>query len=165
MLTDREVQSIIARVKGRVADIEGRPDAGPALEAAEPLEDGDRVVGERIDQGAQRRQVAVHRGRIEVAYEGGQDSMALSGHAAELGITIGDWILIEPEGPSAKQRLERQSLFQRRAAGTAGERQLIAANVDPLESDLEKIAQDVLDRWQDSTVLHYAHQELSCHCT
>ena len=29
---------------------------------------------------------------------------------------------------------------------------LIAANVDPLESDLEKIGQEVLDRWQDATV-------------
>ena len=78
------------------------------------------------------RVMNVHRGRVDVAYEGGQDSIALSGHAAELGITIGDWILIEPEGPSVKARLERQSLFQRRAAGTAGVLQLIAANVDTL---------------------------------
>lgn len=78
------------------------------------------------------RVMNVHRGRVDVAYEGGRDSIAISGHAAELGITIGDWVLIEPEGPSVKQRLERQSLFQRRAAGTAGVLQLIAANVDTL---------------------------------
>jgi ribosome biogenesis GTPase len=74
----------------------------------------------------------VHRGRIDVAHGDGEDSIALGGHAAELGITVGDWVLIAPEGPTVKKRLERQSLFQRRAAGTAGELQLIAANVDTL---------------------------------
>ena len=85
------------------------------------------------DSGLQPARVMnVHRGRVDVAHGRGRGSVALTGHAAELGITVGDWVLIEPEGPTIKQRLERQSLFHRRAAGTAGERQLIAANVDTL---------------------------------
>ena len=88
------------------------------------LEPGEDLLPARV--------LHVHRGRIDVADEGGQSSIALSGHAAELGVTVGDWVLVNPQGPVVKQRLDRQSLFQRRAAGTAGELQLIAANVDTL---------------------------------
>jgi ribosome biogenesis GTPase len=41
-------------------------------------------------------------------------------------------VLVDPAGPVVRERLERQSLFQRRAAGTGGEIQRIAANVDTL---------------------------------
>jgi ribosome biogenesis GTPase len=78
------------------------------------------------------RVMQVHRGRIEVAHEGGTDLVALSGKAAGLGVTVGDWVLLDPEKPLLSRRLERQSLFQRRAAGVASEIQLIAANVDTL---------------------------------
>ncbi|RMA82661.1 ribosome small subunit-dependent GTPase A [Umboniibacter marinipuniceus] len=43
-------------------------------------------------------------------------------------VCVGDWVLIS--GERLVRTLERQSLFQRKAAGTAQERQLIAANVD-----------------------------------
>ena len=78
------------------------------------------------------RVLNVHRGRIEVAGERGRMDVDVSGRAAALGITIGDWVLIDPEGPVVRECLERQSLFQRRAAGTGGEVQRIAANVDTL---------------------------------
>lgn len=78
------------------------------------------------------RVMHVHRGRIEVAHEGGTEPVAVSGKAAGLGVTVGDWVLLDPEGPALCQRLERQTLFQRRAAGVASEIQLIAANVDTL---------------------------------
>lgn len=78
------------------------------------------------------RVLNVHRGRIEIAGERGRADVDVSGKAAELGITVGDWVLIDPEGPVVRARLERQSLFQRRAAGTGGEVQRIAANVDTL---------------------------------
>ena len=78
------------------------------------------------------RVLNVHRGRIEVAGEGGQLEVEISGKAVGLGITVGDWVLIDPAGPVVRERLERQSLFQRRAAGTSGEIQRIAANVDTL---------------------------------
>lgn len=78
------------------------------------------------------RVLGVHRGRIEVAGERGRETLDLTGRAAELGVTIGDWVVLDPAGPVVRERLERLSLFQRRAAGTAGAIQLIAANVDTL---------------------------------
>ncbi len=78
------------------------------------------------------RVLSVHRGRIEIAHESGRESIALSGKSAAFGITVGDWVLVDPEGPVVRQRLERSSLFQRKAPGTAGEVQSIAANVDNL---------------------------------
>ncbi len=78
------------------------------------------------------RVLGVHRGRIEVAGERGRETLDLTSRAAELGVTIGDWVVLDPAGPVVRERLERLSLFQRRAAGTAGAIQLIAANVDTL---------------------------------
>ena len=78
------------------------------------------------------RVLNVHRGRIEVAHDGGNEALDLSAKAREMGITVGDWVLIDCRGPQVVQRLDRFGLFQRRAAGTAGEIQLIAANVDTL---------------------------------
>ena len=78
------------------------------------------------------RVLAVHRGRIDVAAENGDASLELSGKSAKMGITVGDWVVIDHVGPHVSRRLERFSLFQRRAAGTSGDIQLIAANVDTL---------------------------------
>ena len=78
------------------------------------------------------RVMHVHRGSIEVAHEAGNDKVTLAGKAVGLGITVGDWVLLDPEAPLVRRRLERQVLFQRRAAGTSGELQRIAANVDTL---------------------------------
>ena len=47
-------------------------------------------------------------------------------------VTVGDWVLIDPAAPRIVQRLERSSLFRRRAPGTDRSEQLIAANVDTL---------------------------------
>ncbi len=78
------------------------------------------------------RVLLVHRGRIEVAHTQGTEVVELSGNAAQLGITVGDWVLLDPLLPAVRHRLERQSLFQRRAAGTGAALQLISANVDTL---------------------------------
>jgi ribosome biogenesis GTPase len=78
------------------------------------------------------RVMAVHRGRIEAAAQGGNLFIDLSPASTNLGITVGDWVLIDRDGPLVKRRLDRFGLFQRRAAGTSGEIQLIAANVDTL---------------------------------
>lgn len=44
--------------------------------------------------------------------------------------TIGDWLLLDPELPTARHMMDRFSLFKRRAPGTGREVQLIASNVD-----------------------------------
>ncbi|MDJ0750820.1 MAG: ribosome small subunit-dependent GTPase A [Woeseiaceae bacterium] len=78
------------------------------------------------------RVIAVQRGRVEVAHENGMAHIDLSGKAVTLGITVGDWVLLDRNVTAIRERLERFALFQRRAAGTGAERQLIAANVDTL---------------------------------
>jgi ribosome biogenesis GTPase len=78
------------------------------------------------------RVLRVHRNRIEVAHVDGQETIPLVGKSAALKITIGDWVLVDPAGPQVRALLERFGLFQRKAAGTSGEIQLIAANVDTL---------------------------------
>lgn len=78
------------------------------------------------------RVLNVHRGRIDVAHVDGEETIAVTGKSAELRITVGDWVLIDTSGPRVEACLERLGVFQRSAAGTAGEVQLIAANVDTL---------------------------------
>jgi len=78
------------------------------------------------------RVLNVHRGRVEVAFESGCDVIELSARAVAMGITVGDWVLLDNKRSRVEQRLDRLGLFQRRSAGTAGAIQLIAANVDTL---------------------------------
>ena len=78
------------------------------------------------------RVMAVHRGRIDIAGEGVPESIALSGRSAEIDVTVGDWVLVDINGPRITQRLDRLGVFKRRSAGSAAETQLIAANVDTL---------------------------------
>ncbi len=78
------------------------------------------------------RVMAVHRGRVEVVGEDLDLSVELSGNAAGLGLTVGDWVLIDIGGPRVAKLLERFCLFKRGSPGSAGSLQLIAANVDTL---------------------------------
>jgi ribosome biogenesis GTPase len=78
------------------------------------------------------RVLNVHRGRIEVAHVGGHEIVEISGKAASIAIAVGDWVLLDTDSPKIDRCLERFGLFQRRAAGTGGEIQLIAANIDTL---------------------------------
>lgn len=82
--------------------------------------------------GAAARVLRVHRSRIEVVHVDGHQAIPLAGKSAALRITVGDWVLIEREGSRVIALLDRFGLFQRKAAGTSGEVQLIAANVDTL---------------------------------
>lgn len=78
------------------------------------------------------RVMSVHRGRVEVARETGHTSIELHGNSAALGLTVGDWVLVDAEQSQITTRLQPFALFQRRAAGTAADIQAIAANVDTL---------------------------------
>jgi hypothetical protein len=49
--------------------------------------------------------------------------------------TVGDWLLFDSASGRLLQRLQRKSLFQRRAPGTERRIQLIAANIDTLFVD------------------------------
>ncbi len=46
--------------------------------------------------------------------------------------TVGDWLLFNTESQRIVRRLDRKSVFKRRAPGTDRREQLIAANVDTL---------------------------------
>jgi ribosome biogenesis GTPase len=75
------------------------------------------------------RVIAQHRNRLDLLGEAGERGLDL--HPDMPGITVGDWLLLSPEGNFDKL-LERQSLFRRKAAGSKVGEQLIAANVDTL---------------------------------
>jgi ribosome biogenesis GTPase len=76
------------------------------------------------------RVVAVHRGRVEVLGDDFHGFVALSGNSAELALTVGDWVLVDLDGPRLNRVLDRFGAFKRGAAGASGTVQLIAANVD-----------------------------------
>lgn len=95
------------------------------------------------------RVIGVERSGITVLVPGvggdgppGTEDASHRGHALQLPIpgrffdrprdelpTVGDWVLLEPDGPRLERVLERSGLFARRAAG-GDDLQLIAANVD-----------------------------------
>ena len=75
------------------------------------------------------RVIAQYRNRLEMLGETGISALdLLPGMPA---ITVGDWLLLTPQGQFCRL-LERLSLFRRKAAGTKVAEQLIAANVDTL---------------------------------
>ena len=76
------------------------------------------------------RVMSVHRGRVEIALESQLTTIELHGNSATMRLTVGDWVLVDPERSQITDRLQPFALFQRRAAGSAGEIQAIAANVD-----------------------------------
>jgi len=75
------------------------------------------------------RVIAQYRNRLECLGEAGKSVLdLLPGMPA---ITVGDWLLLTPEGAFCRL-LDRFGLFRRKAAGTKVAEQLIAANVDTL---------------------------------
>ncbi len=77
------------------------------------------------------RVMSVHRGRVEIASQECRAKIELSGPAAMMRLTVGDWVLLDDSGRISKH-LDPFSIFQRRAAGSGAEIQTIAANVDTL---------------------------------
>lgn len=78
------------------------------------------------------RVMAVHRGGLEVLGPAFAGLIPPFGDDPGARATVGDWLLLEQESLRPRRRLERRSLFKRRAAGTGRDIQLIAANVDTL---------------------------------
>ncbi|HEX5079270.1 MAG TPA: ribosome small subunit-dependent GTPase A [Geminicoccaceae bacterium] len=81
------------------------------------------------------RVMAVHRDGLDVAGPGIATRIPpFRGDPEddEAAATVGDWLLLDRASPRARRRLERRSLFKRRAAGLTSRVQLIAANVDTL---------------------------------
>lgn len=78
------------------------------------------------------RVMNVHRSGLHLVGESFDRHVPLSGHDYDLDLTVGDWVLFNAEMQRPVERLERKSLFKRRAAGTQSREQLIAANIDTL---------------------------------
>lgn len=80
------------------------------------------------------RVMAVHRGGLDVAGPGIAARILPYAHDPsddEAAATVGDWLLLD-RNLRPLRRLERKSLFKRKAAGAGRQIQLIAANVDTL---------------------------------
>jgi ribosome biogenesis GTPase len=75
------------------------------------------------------RVIAQHRNRLDLLGAAGEQGLDLHSEIPE--ITVGDWLVLSPNGKFEKL-LDRQSLFRRKAAGSKVGNQLIAANVDTL---------------------------------
>lgn len=71
------------------------------------------------------RVTEVHRAGLRVTGDGIKELIPPNAD-----LTVGDWLLLDAEHPARSKRLDRKSLFKRRAPGTDRAVQLIAANVD-----------------------------------
>jgi len=78
------------------------------------------------------RVMNVQRSGLQIAAPGLDAHVAAGTIKEELEATVGDWLLFDRDSGRVVERLERKSLFQRRAPGTDRRIQLIAANVDTL---------------------------------
>jgi len=89
---------------------------------------------DEVDAAIPVRVMAVHRDALQIAGDGIDETIPALRPSAdeEAAATVGDWLLIDAKTHRAQRRLDRLSLFKRRAAGTGRRVQLIAANVDTL---------------------------------
>jgi ribosome biogenesis GTPase len=78
------------------------------------------------------RVMNVHRSGLQLAGDGIDQHVQLTGHDYDLNLTVGDWALFDTDTQRLLHRLERKSLFKRRAPGGDRREQLIAANIDTL---------------------------------
>lgn len=74
----------------------------------------------------------IHKSFIGAIGADGAERLNVTLDLVEEGVTVGDWVLKDPETGQPAQVLERQSLLKRRNARTNVDDQLIAANVDTL---------------------------------
>lgn len=80
-----------------------------------------------LESNQMARVAVVERSQLTLLTTEGAQSLSINKSMPAM--TVGDWILINPEGMFVRL-LERMTWFSRKAAGTEGYRQLIAANID-----------------------------------
>ena len=81
------------------------------------------------------RVAGVHRNRVHVLTETGEQDVSLPGDWTaqhDAAVAVGDWVLIERDAPRLMRALDRASFISRIAAGSQQRVQSIAANVDTL---------------------------------
>ncbi|MCJ8318297.1 MAG: ribosome small subunit-dependent GTPase A [Colwellia sp.] len=83
---------------------------------------------EQLESYTLARISAQHRAHIELMTEL-HTNLKMSVTSLMVDLTVGDWILINQQG-LFEQRLDRQSLFARKSAGSKVDLQLIAANIN-----------------------------------
>ncbi|MCF6273421.1 MAG: ribosome small subunit-dependent GTPase A [Rhodobacteraceae bacterium] len=74
----------------------------------------------------------IHKSAVGVIGEAGSERLNMTLDLVEQGVTVGDWLLKDPDTGQPVRVLARQSLLKRRNARTNVDDQLIAANVDTL---------------------------------
>ncbi len=83
------------------------------------------------EDAAAYRIASVHRDRVMALGNEGETTLITLGNTSIGDFTVGDWVLGDESGQIIR-RLDRQTIIQRRAAGTDARAQLVAANVDVL---------------------------------
>ncbi|MBU1173967.1 MAG: ribosome small subunit-dependent GTPase A [Alphaproteobacteria bacterium] len=94
-----------------------------------------QTTADCVERAIPARVMAVHRGLINIAGDGFEETIAshLDDACTDKDYpTVGDWLLIERHARRPLRLLGRRSLFFRRAPGSGRRLQLIAANVDTL---------------------------------
>ena len=91
-----------------------------------------QLPGDGSETYAAVRVMNVHRSGLHVRGDGIDRYVELSGSDYDMDLTVGDWLLYDKSAQRLGSRLERKSLFKRRAPGRDRREQLIAANVDTL---------------------------------
>jgi ribosome biogenesis GTPase len=78
------------------------------------------------------RVASVHRNGVDVLAPSGARRLATGPALPSADVAVVDWLLVDRADGRVLRLIERKSMIARRAAGTAHEAQLIAANVDTL---------------------------------
>ncbi len=91
-----------------------------------------QLLAEELPTMVPVRVMNVHRSGLQIAGDDIEQHVELSGSDYQLNLTVGDWALFDTSMQRLVRRLERKSLFKRRAPGADRREQLIAANVDTL---------------------------------
>lgn len=82
--------------------------------------------------GAFARVAEVHRDRVVACTTESDFTLMLAGGCSTGDIAVGDWVRFDPDSSVLLDVLDRKTALSRKAPGTGGGEQLIAANVDTL---------------------------------